>query len=93
MSVQVENIKEILDQDGGLYNSIYLSEKKIVWTNCVYVGYYFLKKLCEEFLEDRKQMERLWRRVVGDRRPESRRRGARQSGLGLREAVGGRVRK
>lgn len=28
MSVQVENIKEILDQDGGLYNSIYLSGKK-----------------------------------------------------------------
>lgn len=59
----------------------------------VYVEYYFLKKLCEEFLEDRKQMERLWRRVVGDRRPKSRRRGARQSGLDLKEAVGGRVRK
>ena len=59
----------------------------------VYVEYYFLEKLCEEFLEDRKQMERLWRRVVGDRRPESGRRGVRQFGLRLREAVGGRVRK
>lgn len=59
---------------------------------CVYVEYYFLEKLCEEFLEDRKQMERLWRRVVSDKRPESRR-GVRQFGLGLREAVGGRVRK
>lgn len=85
---QVENIKEILDQDGGLYNIIYYPKKK----NCmdkiyVYVEYYFLKKLCEEFLEDRKQMERLWRRVVGDRRPKSRRRGA-TVWLDLKEAVG-----
>lgn len=50
------------------------------------------KMFCEEFLEDRKQLEKLLRRLVDDRRPQ-RSKGAGQSGLGLREAVGGRVRK
>lgn len=51
------------------------------------------KRLCEEFLEDRKQMERLQRRLEGDRQPERRGGRAGHSGSSLREGVGGRVRK
>ena len=51
----------------------------------------------KSFVRNSWKIESRWRGcgggVVGDRRPESRRRGARQSGLGLREAVGERVRK